>query len=327
MKHLELPPLSFVFGEETFLVEKYLETLKKNTEEVIQISGPNLMSEWAIQGQSLSLFSAEKVIVLTSPWFLEKAPTEPENKAILAQLEAARTSPDPTVIWCPSKVDLRKKWASWLKKNVPTTEFVAFKDWEQQKVMGWIQDWGKSLGKKISTESAVILEQMGGTNLRYLASEIEKIAVFCGEKQEITPQDILAVSAGASGRIFMLTEALKSKDLPTALQALSRLKEDNEDPIKLMGLVVATLRFYLQILDGYRRKRSLPDMAQELGKNPYFLKQVAPVVQKKYTLESLQKAYCKFSELDLAIKSGRMSAQKALEIGVIKALAPGDGLS
>ena len=78
--------------------------------------------------------------------------------------------------------------------------------------------------------------------------------------------------------------------------------------------MAANLRFYLQLLAGKNDGKTPQDIAKELGKNPYFVTQVMPFVQKAYTFDQLRALFHHLAKTDLAIKSGKIQAEAALQI-------------
>ena len=88
-------------------------------------------------------------------------------------------------------------------------------------------------------------------------------------------------------------------------EAITKLKMAGEDPIKLLGLVTFNIRFFMQLLS--LKHRSIDIIAKELGKHPFFIKQVMGVIEKKYSLTILANIISKLAEIDVNIKSGKVN--------------------
>ncbi len=315
--------LHFVFGDDPFQIEERGSQLRIPDAETVSFASDFKLEELAQSLQNWGLFSTNRVILIRNPWFLYKTVTDSDIATIQAQFESVGTDASLlVVILCTDKVDQRKKLVTWLKKNASISEYTAFKDWEQQKVVDWIGKRALAHGKKTQPEAAILLEQLHGTDLQTLANELEKLSIFIGDTLVITTADILATTGGTSGRIFQLTEGLKTRSLSKSLAATHSLLQAKEEPVKLLGLVASTVRLYLQCRLGIDAKLPLADLAKKIGKNPYFLKQIIPLVQTHYPLKELKRIYTHLAKTDTAIKSGQLSGPTAIELLVTRVCHP-----
>jgi DNA polymerase-3 subunit delta len=107
--------------------------------------------------------------------------------------------------------------------------------------------------KRISDAALGRLVAAVGPHLRQLASEAEKLALYVGDRADITADDVAAVvSRGKHARAFALGEALGDRDLPRALRALDeelweiRLKVDKDkSAIGLLYGLISKIRLLL----------------------------------------------------------------------------------
>lgn len=308
--------LFFFYGEESFLLEeKVLELSAPFSEKEVFEGKEADLNKLALSLSSVSLFSSEKVVWVKNPVFLGKGIEGDELKVFDRFLSLALEGPHRVIVFVlGEKLDQRRKAVVALKKSASVQEFSAFKDWEQDQVEGWAQRRVKSVGKAIDQDALTALVQMGGQNLRYLAAEIEKLKTYVGDKTQIKLEDVHASSGGVSARWFSFNEAFKTADVKGLLRHSAQLMEAGEDPIKLMGGTHATLKFYFQMMALDAQGCDLAKMAQLLGKNPYFLKQVFPFVKKKYSLAKLKSLYASLNQKDIGIKSGQIDPEVALEL-------------
>ncbi|MFC1753341.1 DNA polymerase III subunit delta [Thermoproteota archaeon] len=313
--------VQFFYGEEGFLIEEAVQAVSQkydaNSKELFQ-------EKFELSGLSnavsmVSLFSQSKVILIKNPWFLTETLNDKEFNILKTILEACINSANVMVIYMiGKKIDQRRKAVTYMKKNAETQEFQSFKDWEQNKVMEWIKQRVTSIGKRIGREALFAIEELGGTNLRYLAGEINKLATYTGNRAEITREDIAAVSAGANASIFQFSEALRIRDKKKVMSAVNKLFANNEDPIRLMGLVVSNIRLYYQILELLHQKADTQSMGRELAKNPYYLQKLIPDIRKHYTIDSLKQAFIMLNNRDFEIKTGKLKPRTALELALME---------
>ena len=308
--------LYFFCGEETFLMEEGIAKLLSTVSEKESFEGkgcelPKILG--ALMANSL--FCTTKIVLIKNPVFLSKSIEAPELELLQALIQEALSGPHIVVIYMVGeKIDQRRKAVTLLKKHATFMEFHPFKDWEQDQVIQWIQQRVKLLGKTIDMDAVLSLAQMGGQNLRFLFSEIEKLRVYIGDKSAIGVEDVHASSGGVSARWFSFNEALKQGDVSTLLKTATLLMDSGEEPIKLMGGIHSTLKFYLQMIFLDSKGMDTTKMATTMGKNPYFVKQIFGAVKRKYSLEKLKRVYRFLNQRDFEIKSGLINPQIAVEL-------------
>ena len=145
------------------------------------------------------------------------------------------------------------------------------------------------------------------------ASELETLALLTAETAEITIADIRAACPQAKGSIYDLTESLKTRHYASCFKAMAQLRVAGEDPIKLMGLIMFNIRFFLQLC--MLKGTPVESIAKQLGKHPFFIKQVMGPVLKHYTQPTLELIFDKFATMDYNIKSGKISSDVLFNVG------------
>jgi DNA polymerase-3 subunit delta len=122
------------------------------------------------------------------------------------------------------KVDKRKTFYKTLEK-IATVEghaglSIDDRDWADQAESVVLRQL-KGLGKRISERSLSELVASVGPNVRQLNNEIEKLALYVGDRAEIEAGDVTAVvTRNKQARAFALGEALGDRDLPRLLRRL-----------------------------------------------------------------------------------------------------------
>jgi len=312
-----------LFGEETFLIDEHLQkaTAGFSSQDILRFN-ENATVDQLLQAVSMtSLFSPSNAIVIKNPKWLTNSADDKELKQLTQLFALIPQQPHHVVIVVFGSVDQRKKAAQLLKKHCDVTQYSPFKDWEQDKILTWIQNRVKIYKKMMTQDAVLALENIGGLDLRQMASELEKLDIYTGARTTITKEDVEAMCAPANTSIFDFTEALKSKQLSSALSSLTRLMAHGEDPIKLLGLITATYRLYLQLLSLSAERLSPTEIATKIGKNPYFIQKLLPEVKKRYSLPQVKKAFDTLATCDFDIKSGKMKPELALEMAVVLILA------
>jgi len=98
-------------------------------------------------------------------------------------------------------------------------------------------------GKRLAGRAGPLLAEWVGNDLARLDSEIEKLALYVGPREEITADDVAAVVAATAGPVaFALANALGARDLHAALTALGELMTSPGEEYRVLGLIAWHLR-------------------------------------------------------------------------------------
>ena len=122
------------------------------------------------------------------------------------------------------KVDKRKTFYKTLEKIGEVEAFAALsledKDWASKAEDHALKQL-KALKKNIGDEALGELVSNVGPNLRQLSSEVEKLALYVGDRAQINVEDVAAiVTRNKQARAFALGDALGDRDLPRLLRCL-----------------------------------------------------------------------------------------------------------
>ena len=111
----------------------------------------------------------------------------------------------------------------------------------------WLTKASGKRGKKIDPQSAALLEQRIGRDLAAQNAEIEKLCLYIGERETITPQDVATVVTATAGpAAFELTNAITAGDTPGALKALDGALRIRGAEFQALGSIAWHLRRALQ---------------------------------------------------------------------------------
>ncbi|MFC1517959.1 DNA polymerase III subunit delta [Candidatus Margulisiibacteriota bacterium] len=310
--------INLFYGMEDFLIDEEIKRMRlakkldQNDTGYQVFQGSGIDYNAVIQAlQAVSLFAAEKFLVVDWPAFLKIVPENEQQQELL--LNALEDCPDTiTVVFkAGEKVDFRKKLPKWLKAQAKVREFKGFKPWEKEKLKSWVLNKIILSKKKIESPALDLLVETTGINCRLLEQEIKKLIIYKGQEPKITLEDIKALASSGQLDSFELINMLRKKNTKGALVLIEKLKKE-EDPIGLLGLIVSQFRLFLQILQAKQSGMDLQQLSKLLGKNPYYLKQINLDLN-QYSLKKLKELYLQLQELDLGIKSGQKELWLALE--------------
>ena len=322
MESMSHTPSILVFhGDEPLQIE---ESLKKTISDYSQYTVEIILDHTSLDDLLLKvsmtgLFSSQLLIIANDAWFLHKSLDDSQLKLLSRCCECIQQNGHIMAIAMVHKsLDQRIKSVKLLKKFATFKQFKAFQDWELNQVYQWVQQRLQDGDKTISASTIELLVMMTGTHLPILAQYIDLLITYIGDRSNIVDSDIHALSAETSQRIFDFSEAIKERHLNRAIVCLKSLLRHGEEPVQLLGLITANIRLYFMIHTLTQQGYTYKDIGKQLGKHPFFIQKLAPIVCKRYSLQDLRLRICLLSQSDIAIKSGALVPKKALELAVIK---------
>ena len=235
--------LYFFHGEETFLLQHYLEQLKKLlVDDLTESFNFHKLTNETFDLQSFAdsvenlPMMAESTMVWVDEVDVFKLPESDREKII----EVISDIPDYCTVvftytsgpWKPDK-RLKKLWEAVDKHGA----LVEFAKQEQRDLIPWIQRHFASHQKRIDPQLCLYLIEITGGTMTALAGEISKIAAYSGA-DTIVRSDIDAVTEPVlDAVVFQMTDLLGQGEYGPALLKLRTLLKMQQDPIAILGAV------------------------------------------------------------------------------------------
>src|SRR5579859_4635347 len=236
-------PLMLICGEDEFAVKQRAKQIYQHwtqglggmDHEIIDASVAN--SGEALKAlarlrealQTLPFFGSGKVVWLQNCNFLgdertASAQAVTETLGEIAQELKEFSWQNTRLLISAGKVDKRKTFYKTIDKLGAVESFAGWsaddRDWADQ-AETWARGALRERGKEISDEALAELVSSVGPNARLLNNEVEKLALFTGDRTEIEVADVTAIcTRNKSARAFALGDALGDRDLPRLLRAL-----------------------------------------------------------------------------------------------------------
>ena len=280
-------PLVLVCGEDDFAVKQrakqiylqWTEELGGMAHEIIDASvshsGEALKALAKLREamQTLPFFGAGKVIWLQDCNFLsdERAATKDVTESLAALADELKEFAWQNVrlLISAGKADKRKGFYKALDKLGAVESFAGWsvddRDWAGQ-AEAWASKALRARQKEISDEALSELVNRVGPNARQLDNEVEKVALYVGDRKEIEFDDVATIcTRNKMARAFALGDALGDRDLPRLLARLDEsLWEVKLDPQKseiglLYGLI-SKVRAMLLLKEMLKEGWVKPDM-------------------------------------------------------------------
>ncbi|MBO4836947.1 MAG: DNA polymerase III subunit delta [Clostridia bacterium] len=321
-----IQPCYVLEGPEEYIKRSALETLRRRMlpEGLEDINESRLRdpdADTVIAAAETLPFMADRrlVVVYESGLLQGKAKGYDESRSAAALSEYFGHPPETAcvVFYVRDKADGRKKLYQALKK---TAQVVQFTPLDEGEMIRWIAQTLKKAGKKISVPVCQKLTFTAGTELYALSGELQKLAAYAGDREEILPDDIDAVCARTTAyRVYDLTAALMRGDAGNAFTLAHALQKDGEEPLFLLALLQGECRRMLAVCL-LREEGLRPDaIAEKIGAPPFAVRQLYPQVS-RYTPEQL-KAMCDVCmDTEYRVKSGTLPLEGALEKAMLQVM-------
>lgn len=243
------PQRVYVFhGEETFLLQHYLNQLKKILVDDLtesfnfhRLNNETFDIQTFADGVENLPMMAESTMVQVDDIDLFKLAEPDRNKIaeILSDVPEYCTVvfTYETAAWKPDK--RLKKYYDAIMENVHVVEFPKQ---EQRDLIAWVTRHFLASHKRISGDLCAYLIELTDGTMTTLSSEIKKICAYSGA-EEICRQDIDAmVEPVLDALVYQMTDLLGQKKYDKALEKLRQLLKMQEEPLGILGAIGGHMR-------------------------------------------------------------------------------------
>lgn len=199
------------------------------------------------------------------------------RKDDLARLEAYAENPVPTTVlvfaFKGKKADSRLKAVKLMSRNGVLFLSEKVKDW---KLAEWIGNYVRDEGLQIDAQSATLLADHLGNDLKKVVNEINKLKILLPAGSTITPDNIEQhIGISKDFNVFELQNALASKDIGRANRIVNYFEANPKDhPVAMILPVLNGFFSKLFVYHGLRDKNPA-SAAREMKCAPFAVKQYA----------------------------------------------------
>lgn len=306
-----------IYGNENYLIEKHLETIKKenniNIDNTIKLNLEEVpVQDALLEASTVSIFDTSKMIICDNCKFLTGEKKGNLNHDI-DSLSKYLNNPfkDVCLIFIvrSEKLDERKKIVKEIKKLSKVFECTKI---ENYNLNNFISNYIKEKGYIISNKDVNLIIERAGLNLANLINEVDKLLIYKDDEKNITSIDIEnLICKNIEDNIFALTNAIMENKKEKIINIYQDLTIMGEDPIKLISTLANQFRLLLQVNLMKRNSYSDNEMISILGEHPYRIKLAKC---SNFNEKLLKEKIIKLAELDFKIKSGALDKNLGLEL-------------
>lgn len=327
LKNKKFKNIYLFYGQEEFLKKYYLDSIEKAILEndltamnKIVLEGKFEMGKIEEACETMPVFSEKKLVLVKNSGLFKSGKDGAKQNNRDQLVEYLENVPDYTVlVFYEEEIDKKLKTVNMIKKNGLIVEFSFQKPAELVK---WVTKVLKSHDKEISAKDASYLVEICEQGMTEMLNEVNKLIMFLGDRSKVTEQDIDTVcTKSIKSRIFNLTDAIAEKNLDKALKLLNDMLILKEPIPKILFMIARQLRNILEMKMLSMEGLNVNDACAKMGITPYVGSKVLSQT-KRFSVDKLKEGIREASELDLAIKTGRINDRIAVEL-LINKLANG----
>ncbi|RMH72538.1 MAG: DNA polymerase III subunit delta [Gemmatimonadetes bacterium] len=271
VRHGNIKPLYLFHGDVDFLKQ---ELITRMIEQIVpatvrsfnydRLYGKEIDAPYLIDVASqLPMMSKWRVVVVHEGDRLSQ-----KDKNILLRY-LANPTPSTCLIFLTGKINLQTKFYHAFLAHGIAVEFAPLYDHD---IIPWLKKRAtQKYQKQLTSEAAFTLHSYTGSGMGDLDKELEKLALFVGDRAEITEGDVRElVGVSRTFSVFDLTDAIAERKTIQSISILEKMLSTNESEVYIVSMLV---RHFFMIW----KARTAPNVAGVAK-----LLHVPPFIAKKY---------------------------------------------
>jgi len=304
--------LYFLYGEDSYRSKQKLNEIIEHYKSIHK-SGINLeyfggkdlnFEDLKEEFRQTSMFGGKKLLVLENVFSNKKFKEDfLEHGKKIIKSDAA------ILFYEAGEIDKRDQFLKFLQEN---SEFQEFKLLAGEKLAGWADKEIKKYGAAIEPKALKKLITYVGNDLWQMGNEVIKL-VNHAKNKKVKEEDVdLLVRPKIENDIFETISSLAEKKKDKALLLIHKHLEKGDSPLYLLSMINFQFRNLLAVRDLIDKKAPYSEIPKRSGLHPFVVKKTYWQVQ-KFSLLQLKKIYQKIFQIDLAIKTGKIDSEMALD--------------
>ncbi len=275
-----------MYGSEEYLKRLYRDKLKNA---ILKDGGDMNYSNFegnnidprkvAEDAQTLPFFSDKRLIIIENSGFFKSAN---ELSELLSGL------PDSTVvIFVESEIDKRSKLFKRVRDEGTISEMNGM---DEQNLKLFAASLLEQEGRKITVGTINHLLDKTGSDMLNICNEVEKIISYTVGRDVVTAEDVDAVvTTQITGKIFLMIDAIGSKQPNKALELYYDLLSVREKPMSILYLIIRHFNILLQSKDLQGLGYNSSSISEQVGIPPFAVNKYLGQA-KNFTVRRLKEA-------------------------------------
>ncbi|MGD1118254.1 MAG: DNA polymerase III subunit delta [Dehalococcoidales bacterium] len=319
-------------GEDDFSVRRALEDIKKSAGDPTSImTNTTVLDGRAVTVEQLRAacetmpFLAEKRLVIIEgllarfepkgrPARKKTARPSPQEEAYKPLAEAIKKLPPFTeLVLIDGEINPRNPL---LLEIMPQAKIKSFPLLKGEQLKEWVAKRLAAQGKAggISAKALTLLVRLVGSDLWTLSNEIEKLIAYTGGRA-IEEADVKAVvSSAEEASVFAMVDAILELRVGAAQETLQQLFRQGMAPAQILVMLARQARIIFLMKEMREHGKSRAEIQSKLGLRQDFILRKAWEQADSYSPARIRDVYHQLLDTDIAIKTGRMDGELALDV-------------
>ncbi len=256
--------------------------------------------------QTLPFFSDRRLIVVENSGLF---------KAASEMSELLDETPDTTVVvFVESEIDKRSKLFKLIKDQGTISEMNGL---DEQNLKLFVASLLEQEKKKITESTIMYLLDKTGSDMVNICNEVEKLLSYTYGKDVITTEDIDAViTTQITGKIFLMIDAIGTKQQSKALELYYDLLSVREKPMSILYLIIRHFNILLQTKNLQALGYNSSSISEKVGVPPFAVNKYIGQA-KNFSITRLKEALEFGTEIEEQVKTGRMLEKIGVELFIV----------
>ncbi len=301
-----------IYGNDQGLIDEALSKLQKkhNDSDIEKIDATKITISSILENANTpSLFYANKVLLYSNVnFFNSKVLTDSDFNALLTYLANPASFTTLVFIVEEEKLDARKKTTKQYQKYFKQ---INCNHLEERNIAKVIDDKLKQLPYELTIDQTHYLYD----SIRNDYTKLNNVfSILSLQTQPLTMDEFLAIiPRRVEDNVFELMNSLLKNNSSHTFLMLNDFKQNNLEPIQLIGLLASQIRVLFQVNHLYQRGFSENEIVSELGIHPYRVKQA---LKNRHNLSRIKalRSLATLAEFDQQIKTSKIDKWLAIEL-------------
>ncbi len=315
-----LDPVYVLVGTERLLIERAVAAVRKAVDSmgapgfnVEVFDGKGLEASRVISAaRTLPMMADLRLVLLRHV----DAMTPTELKNLTAYLDDPSDSS--CVVLTATKLDGRSPFTKTAKKK---GYLIEAKPLRGAALRDFIRAEAAAREHSIVPQAIEALLDAVGDDLAAIDDAMERLSLFVGAGQRIDADAVMTcVTRIRVESIWSLVDAIGLKDRRKGIAAAQSLLDDREPPLRLLAMVARQLRIVARMREGLSEGLRPQEAATRAGAPPFKAGDLTESAR-RFTADSLGKAFTLIAETDRALKSSKRPPDVILQDAVLELCA------
>ena len=305
--------LYILFGADDFSLHEELGKIKAGLGELVEsnitfFDGQQLRLTQLLDACCAMPFLGSHCLIVVEG-FVKRFEAGEEARALKELV--ARMPPTTVLVLIDGEI---KRESPLLRELSPLASVKEFSPLKGTALRDWMAKRVADRGGAISPQALKALATFVGENLWVLASEIEKLLLYCSGRR-IEEEDVKrVVSYAREASVFTMVDALIEGRASSAAPLLHQLLDEGATAPYLLVMITRQLRLMVQAKELALTGMPASTIKERLGLASDYMLTKALGQSRRYSMKRLEQVYRKLLETDLAIKRGVWKGELALDL-------------